>query len=291
MASKEQYINSVNLNLHTDFPYLVLNVEGNRSYPLNPGFRVMHWHEDLQFIYVLEGSVCVKTLDEEEIISAGEGIFINKNVVHLVEQVSSCRYKSFLFPEHFISFYPIAPAAKLTSSITDNSGISLVVLYESQSWCHSALDILRNLVTLEEKKDNLYPYTVLANLVSLWQIMLKNVSSATSAPVTKAAIRMRNMLQYIEAHFSEDISLDALAKSASISKSEALRCFKDTIQTTPLKYLTDLRLSKAARLLTESDLPINEISSMTGFNQQSYFGKCFKEKMGCSPSEFRSSGK
>ena len=288
MAGQEQYINSVNLNLHTDFPYLVLNVEGNRSYPLNPGFRVMHWHEDLQFIYVLEGSVCVKTLDEEEIISAGEGIFINKNVVHLVEQVSSCRYKSFLFPEHFVSFYPIAPAAKLTSSITDNSGISLIVLYKSQSWCHSALDILRNLVALEEKRDDLYTYTILANLVSLWQIMLKNVSSATSAPVTKVTIRMRNMLQYIETHFSEDISLDALAKSANISKSEALRCFKDTIQTTPFKYLTDLRLSKAARLLTESDLPISEISSMTGFNQQSYFGKCFKEKMGCSPSEFRS---
>ena len=288
MPDKDQYINSVNLNLHTDFPYLVLNVEGNRSYPLNPGFRVMHWHEDLQFIYVLEGSICVKTLEEEEIISAGEGIFINKNVVHLVEQVSSCRYKSFLFPEHFISFYPITPAAKLTSSITDNSGISLVVLYESQSWCHSALDILRSLVDLEENKDDLYPYSVLTNLVQLWHTMLKNASSATSSPVTKSTIRMRDMLQYIETHFSEDISLDALSKSASISKSEALRCFKDTMQTTPFKYLMDLRLSKAARLLTESDLPISEIASITGFNQQSYFGKCFKEKMGCSPSEFRS---
>ena len=52
---KENYINSVNLNIDTDFPYLVLDVEGDKACPRNPGFQVMHWHEDLQFIYVLDG--------------------------------------------------------------------------------------------------------------------------------------------------------------------------------------------------------------------------------------------
>ena len=39
-------INSVNLNADSDFPYLVLDVVGDQSYPRNPGFQVMHWHED-----------------------------------------------------------------------------------------------------------------------------------------------------------------------------------------------------------------------------------------------------
>ena len=73
MRQQEHFINSVNLNAQTEFPFLMLKVENGTSYPMNPGFRVMHWHEDLQFIYVLEGSVCVKTLDREEIISSGEG--------------------------------------------------------------------------------------------------------------------------------------------------------------------------------------------------------------------------
>ena len=56
MASKRKaaFINSVNLNADTDFPFLVLDVINDRSYPKNPGFLVMHWHEDLQFIYVLK---------------------------------------------------------------------------------------------------------------------------------------------------------------------------------------------------------------------------------------------
>ena len=53
----DKYINSVNLNQNENFPYLVLNVINGNSYPRNPGFRVMHWHEDIQFIYVLDGKI------------------------------------------------------------------------------------------------------------------------------------------------------------------------------------------------------------------------------------------
>ncbi|MBO4311845.1 MAG: helix-turn-helix transcriptional regulator [Desulfovibrionaceae bacterium] len=81
--------------------------------------------------------------------------------------------------------------------------------------------------------------------------------------------------------------MDDLAKSACVSKSECLRCFKTILQTTPYKYLMDYRLSEATRLLKTTNHPIGEIAIMTGFNGQSYFGKCFKEKMGCSPSEYR----
>ncbi len=82
---RQDYINSVNLNRDTDFPYLVLDIIDANSYPRNPGFQVMHWHEDLQFIYVLSGTISVVTLDARVRVGPGEGVFINKNVVHLVE--------------------------------------------------------------------------------------------------------------------------------------------------------------------------------------------------------------
>ena len=288
MLMKNNYINSVNLNLHTDFPYLVLNVENDTSYPRNPGFRVMHWHEDLQFIYVISGTICVKTLEEEEILSAGEGIFINKNVVHLVDKIDTCKYKSFLFPDYFLSFYQSSPAGKLTHDITDNASVTLTVLYDKKEWCRKVLDILRELVVIEEnEKDDLYSYEVLSRLSSLWLVMLRNLSRTEQMPENVTSIRTRKFLQFIAAHYSEDVTLDELAGSAGVSKSECLRCFKTALQTTPYKYLMDYRLSKAARLLKETDLPVSEIAIQTGFNGQSYFGKCFKEKMNLSPSEYR----
>ena len=78
---KSNYINSVNLMEHSDFPYLVLNVVNQNSFPKNPGFQVMHWHEDFQFIYVIDGKIQFLTLDRKTEVSAGQGIFINKNIL------------------------------------------------------------------------------------------------------------------------------------------------------------------------------------------------------------------
>ena len=106
-----------------------------------------------------------------------------------------------------------------------------------------------------------------------------------------AIIRTRQCLQYIQNHYREEITLDQLANSANISKSECLRCFKETLQTTPYRYLMDYRLSIAAKLLWETDQPVNEIAANCGFGQQSHFGKCFREKMGCSPLQYRGNHK
>ena len=84
-------INSVNLYAGTNFPYLVLNVIGENSYPRNADFQTVHWHEDLQFVYVLDGTVTVKTLTNSVTLEKGEGIFINKNVVHFIGQFD-CHY-------------------------------------------------------------------------------------------------------------------------------------------------------------------------------------------------------
>lgn len=74
----DKYINSVNLNQNTNFPYLVLNVINGNSYPRNPGFRVMHWHEDIQFIYVLDGEIEIATLESRTVLHKGDGFFSTK---------------------------------------------------------------------------------------------------------------------------------------------------------------------------------------------------------------------
>ena len=61
------------------------------------------------------------------------------------------------------------------------------------------------------------------------------------------------------------------------------------MNTTPYKYLTEFRLSKAAQLLTKTNEPVGNIAAAVGFHQMSHFGKCFREKTGYSPREYRES--
>ena len=287
--NRDHYINSVNLNQNTDFPYLVLNVYNGNSYPRNPGFRVMHWHEDIQFIYVLDGEIEVVTLESRTALHKGEGFFINKNVVHLVDKVDTCHYNSFIFPDYFLRFYVGSPADKMVGQIIGKDDFPFFQIADA-SENQSVLQALKKLSSLEQNKTALYPYEVLSALSVLWLEFCRIVPVTKKESIKKNSQipgRMAIFLQYIELHYKEDVSLDMLARSANVSKSECLRCFKTTLQTTPYKYLMEYRLSRAADLLKNTDLLIETIASEVGFSHVSHFGKCFREKTGLSPREYR----
>lgn len=287
MTEKDNFINSVNLNIDTDFPYLVMDIINGCSYPQSPGFQVMHWHEDLQFIYVLSGTICIKTLDNEVSITTGEGIFINKNVVHCVKQKGKCHYNSFVFPDYFLKFYFGSPAKALVDNVVEEKQFQIHHFSQNVDWCKKMLSILEELSSLEKNKTDLYAYEVLVRLSALWLIMRKNIRLPSERQHNIINVRMQTFLKYIEQHYSEYVTLEDLATSANVSKSECLRCFKESVQMSPYKYLLEYRLSKAATLLKMSDEPIGNIADSVGFRQMSHFGKCFKAKTGCSPREYR----
>lgn len=288
MSKKEiRYLNSVNLNNNTSFPYLVLDVINNDAYPRNPGFHVMHWHEDLQFIYVLDGDITVKTLEAKIDAHQGEGIFINKEVVHYVGKRGNCHYNSFLFPDYFLEFYGGSPAKSFVEQVTQSEDLKLCHFVPENTQGKKILDILRELSELENHKTEFYVYDVLVRLTSLWLALCKSVEMPGKTAETATAERMRKMLRYLSEHYAEEISLENLAASANISKSECARCFNESLGTTPYNYLIELRLAKAADLLENSDMPVGEIAADVGFHQLSYFGKVFREKAGCSPREYR----
>lgn len=284
---KENYINSINLNIDTDFPYLVLDVTGKNSYPRNPGFQVMHWHEDLQFIYVLDGIIEVRTLDHSLWIRAGEAIFINKDVVHFVGEVKDCHYNSFLFPPYFLAFYAGSPAKDFVDNVITNERLPFVHFTPAAGWHKEVTAILQQLVQLEKDRTKFYVYEVLVKLSFLWLTMRKNITLPQEQKESPVPLRMQKILRFIEEHFSEDLTLSDLSASANISKSECSRCLKMSMDTTPYKYLTEYRLSKAAQLLAKTNEPVGNIAAAVGFHQISHFGKCFKEKTGYSPKAYR----
>lgn len=285
--NESNYINSVNLMENTDFPYLVLDVVNQKSFPQNPGFQVMYWHEDFQFIYVMDGKIKFLTLNKRIEVSAGQGIFINKNILHQVKQFMSCHYKSFVFPDYFLKFYFGSPAGIFVDSISENESLEFYHFTGQNEWENTVLNLLRKLAETEEKKNEFYPYEILLTLSTLWLTFRKNILLPPQQQENIVNIRMQKFLNYIANHYAEDISLESLAKSGNVGKSECLRCFKASLQTTPYKYLMEYRLSKAAELLKTTDLPVGVISENVGFHQVSHFGKCFREKTGYSPKDYR----
>ena len=95
------------------------------------------------------------------------------------------------------------------------------------------------------------------------------------------------MLSFIKENYGNHISLDDIADSAHVSRSECIRCFKKNVGETPVRYLTDFRIESAANMLIMTEEPVNEIATICGFDDMSYFSKTFKNKKGVSPSQYR----
>ena len=283
----EAYINSVNLKARTDFPYLVLDGINGQSYPRTPGFQVMHWHEDLEFTYLAEGAIEVQTLVGTVPLMPGEGVFVNKNVVHRMKRSGPCHYRTFIFPDYFLSFYPGGPARAIVERTSGNRRLPLFHFTPAEPWQSNVLSCLNRLFLLEEEKTAFYPYEALCLLTTLWLEFQKNITPPAGERANALEERMGIFLRYIREHYAQAVTLEELAASAHVSISECLRCFRQSLETTPYRYLTEFRLSKAAQLLRETNRPVSEIAAEVGFQQLSHFGKCFREKTGFSPRAYR----
>jgi AraC-like DNA-binding protein len=83
-----------------------------------------------------------------------------------------------------------------------------------------------------------------------------------------------------------DFSIDSLAEQLCISRSGLFAKIKTLAEITPNELIQVVRLKKAAELLTENKYRINEIAYMVGFNNPSYFSKCFQKQFGIRPGDF-----
>lgn len=95
------------------------------------------------------------------------------------------------------------------------------------------------------------------------------------------------MLQYIQEHYGRKLTLSEIAGSASLSEIECLRCFRAMIGCTPIQYVKQARVQRAAELLASTDRRISDIGAACGFQEMSYFAKAFRSLKGCTPGEFR----
>ena len=94
------------------------------------------------------------------------------------------------------------------------------------------------------------------------------------------------LLNYAESHIKDDLSVDALCKILYVSRSQLYKFFKD-MGTSPHKYINDLRMEKAKKLLVTTDKKISSVSVEAGFSDFNYFARSFKRKFGKSPKKFR----
>jgi AraC-like DNA-binding protein len=98
---------------------------------------------------------------------------------------------------------------------------------------------------------------------------------------------IQKAIMYIENHYNEDISLEAIADYAKLSPFHFSRVFKKHMNCSPHQYLINYRINNAKKLLYSTNLSIKEITFACGFNSISHFVTTFKKHSNLTPKKFR----
>jgi AraC family transcriptional regulator len=101
--------------------------------------------------------------------------------------------------------------------------------------------------------------------------------------------KLRQAVEYIQAHLGEDLSLAEIANELGMSQYYFCRLFKRSTGVSPHQYLMQQRVAKAKHLLKQPERTITSVAMECGFANQSHFAKCFHQSTGLNPKEFRKS--
>jgi two-component system response regulator YesN len=121
------------------------------------------------------------------------------------------------------------------------------------------------------------------------EFLLKWSDAVLELQNNKNAALVRHCIEYLEQHYMEDISLDSMARQLRLSPSYCSNFFKTHMGIGFSEFLIRLRISKAKRLLLETDDKISDIALKVGFHDAAYFNKVFKRETGITPNTFRQS--
>lgn len=252
------------------------------------GFQVpVHWHEELELIYVRSGTLRVNTGGRDFEVSGGQVVIVNPRQLHMMGSPDgSVTYHTLLFPLELISFQ-CADELEQTIFRPLRSGQRVLenrVPEEVLTPEHLAL--LDRVVQINNGKTPMYQLeTRLLLLRFLMEVMLR--CPPRRADADEVGKLRKEMLEYIRIHYNRKLTLPDLAEQFHLSPKYLSRYFKKHFHLTFSEYLGHLRMEQARELLENTDLSVTEIAARCGFSGISFFIRKFTQVNGCPPLQWR----
>jgi len=258
-------------------------------------FAHPHWHQEVEILYIVEGTATQQINDH--IFSAGKGdiIVIGSDAVHSTYTQRNEDNKIIVLQFNADYFKPSAvpsPAASLiddfskyidyTGSINDRTETG-----KSAAYC---IEKIRKEFS---KKEKAFELLIEAYILELMGILVRNYGANVKMQkhpyqVEKAKEMLKNTFELIDNNYSVHLSLEQAAKASNLSISHFSRLFKRATGMTFKDYLSFYRINKAEEMLVSSPAcPISQIAFDCGFNSLASFIRAFKQYKKCTPSSYR----
>lgn len=249
-----------------------------------------HWHNDLEFIIVQEGCMTYTVNDTDYLLSEGMGIIVNSNRLHFNSSFNDndCTYIVLLLTPTFLGVNPYIESRYVNPLLYDTDS-DAIILSENINWNQQALSLIKTIMQICQEQSEGYELHILSQFYSLLSLLYENTvgRKGYSEDQSRDFNTLKDMIGYIQTHYSEKISISEIAAAGMMCRSKCFNMFKEILHQTPFEYLQNYRIHKSIQLLADKTLSIMDISVACGFNGASYYTEVFKKITGTLPSDYR----
>lgn len=271
-----------------------------------------HWHSEFEFFYLSRGECSLVIDDCEYEMRPGDAAFIPPNSLHWATRSSSSSETAFyavVFSQNLISDSAVDLINEKYVMPVINGELIFEPVYRREcAWQAEVLDLLVEIMAQYDytpydndpdsglhpeiflREDAACPELAVKSLIfAVWQRCVFHAASGKKRSRIDAANhgRIQRAVEYIHEHYGEAVSLADIASSVYMSREYFAHVFKECTNMSPFTYLNGYRISRAMKMLWETDKSVTEIASLCGFNNVSYFNRRFSELVKCTPTEYR----
>ena len=248
-----------------------------------------HWHEEAELTLITKGD-CLYQIDLVDYeVNEGDLVFIPPLMLHSIAQGKSEEIYSetYVFHINFLggNSTDICSTRYLTPMMNQEYAMPCLITPAHPAYA-SLRKIFNQIGSLYDEALTGYELALKSLFLQAVFLLLQYSTRTTSGDTGTLSDKLKNVLDYIELHYAENISVSDLAKLCYFSDYHFMRFFKKHMNMTCVEYINNLRLEKAVELFEQGNTEILNVSLSVGFHNLSYFYRAFKKKYRMTPLSF-----
>lgn len=252
----------------------------------------IHWHEEMEIVYVEEGKAYISINDKNIYGNKGDLIFIEKGAVHYIkspDENNTLKFRTLVFNLSILRLNEENYCQKQFISPLMNCKVMFKNIITSKDENYSKIiSAYITLIDTFKSKESYYQLHIISLFYNLFYEMLAGghlLQRESKSRKNQRAIKQ--CLAYIDQNFHNRISVRDLAEMINFSEDYFIHEFSKFMGKSPISYLNSVRLDKAKMMLNSTDKSIDDIAFDSGFQTTSYFIRLFKKQNGITPLQYR----
>lgn len=244
-----------------------------------------HMHEECEFILATDNNYTFTVNNREYILEKDDIFFINERIPHKIK--SSPGDGGYLLQAKMD--YNTNEINKYLYRYLSQQSCDAAIFRHGTELCASLRKCYDEINSEYKNKQVSYDMFIKASVMKIFAILYRNdvLKDIYSNCNEKSLKRILPVIEYINVHYKEHLSLEDMSRLINVDKAHFCRLFKKAVNTTFVQYLNFVRICKAEKLLLSSDKQIYEIAMETGFSSLAYFTETFRTMQGCTPSQYK----